>query len=149
MNDIIAIDIPKSFKFSMTVENQLTHFFDKFNIERRLIDDETYRDLHNTYIDIDGCDVSSMLNNSIAATNFIVLAFRIVGATRGGIYLRELHRSTKIINNDIITSIEYEIFYVEFIENTCFKKFKAYSPDIISQTEKEIYGKKIIINIYK
>ena len=146
MKDKMIINIPKSFDFSIQIENEITKFFENYNIEYHTICDETFRELHKTVIELDKVDIEQMINNN---DGYIVLQFRIIGATRGGIYIKELERSINMDNNEIIISITYQILYVEFIETTCFTTFNVYSRNIINATEKELTGKNIIINIYK
>ena len=78
-----------------------------------------------------------------------VLAFRIVGATRGGIHLKEIEREEKYELGEMIYSIHYTITEIEFIESTCFETFKVYSNNIIEDSNRELLGKDIIINIHK
>ena len=139
MNNI-KINIPADLCGSIEIYNELTNFLDRYNIVLPIGDD--YRELVKTYIHIDNLDVKELLYN---LNNFHVLSFRIPGATRGGIRIKEVNRTQESNKDNII--IEYEIVDIEFIEETCFTIFKAYTPDVVNASKKEIIGTKLIINI--
>lgn len=147
MKDII-IELPKMTNFITEVHNELTEFLDQYNIIlSKLPKDDIYRDLHKTYIYIDHTDIFDLL--SIRNNQMQTLAFRIIGATRGGIYIRELNRTGISDGKETITRIEYEIIKIEFIPSTCFECLKAYSKDVINASNNKLIGTKIIIDIHQ
>jgi hypothetical protein len=137
----IHIEIPNDSKFSHEIRNELTEFIDKYRIYKNIPKDE-YKDLFTTYIHIDNTDVYDLLHNK---NDISILAFRIPGATRGGIYIRQINRT----DTDIDINIECEIMKVSFCEDTCFKIFKTYSRKVVDATNNMVLGTKILLTIKK
>lgn len=142
MSKYTKIELQKDTKYVFELRNEITDFLDKYNISSP--EDDDYRDIHKTYISIFNSDISEFINND---NDVQVLSFRIVGATRGGIYLKELHRDSLIVNNNPTISIHYEIKNIEFCNSTCFECFKAYKKDVVADSNKKFRGKELIINI--
>ena len=142
MENTIIMELPNAPKISLEVRNELTNFLDRYNISLLLMDDDVYRDLHKTYIYIDKYDIRFLLNN---IDLFYVLSFRTPGATRGGIHIREIERNKDKETN--ITTIEYEITNISFIESSCFRILKTYRREVIEASKNKFIGSKLIIKI--
>lgn len=143
MLDHIKIEVPRCIKYNIEIRNELTKFIDQFNIHLTNNPNEKYSKLYDTYIHLDKSDIANLLNDRI-----VVLSFRIVGATRGGIYLHEIKRRGSTFHEDISHDIEidYEIFDIEFIESTCFDVFEVYDRKILKTSKNELIGTNVTIS---
>ncbi len=141
MKNTITIEIPKGMTH-IEIRNKITKFFDQYSIS---FTGDKFNEWHSTYISLFDFDINDLLLNRYEP----ILAFRIVGATRGGIHLKEVKREGQYASGEMIYSIHYIITEIEFIESTCFESFKVYSRDIIEDSKRELLGKDIIINIHK
>ena len=146
MDKHIIIEIPAEFDFWLEIRNELTKVLDKYRI-KELTDRMSYYDeLLSTYIHIDELDIGDLLEIK-EPDECRYLAFRLVGATRGAFLLKEIKRTD--IPDDNIIKIDYTVTSVEFIESTCFGKLKAYTDNIIKESNDEIIGTNITISINK
>ena len=141
MDSYTIINIPEGLKYYGEIKNEITHYLDRFNLT--FPKDEDYRDVHRTYI--------SLFNNEIAELIDEVgthdLSFRIVGATRGAIFINEISREMNTIDDHIQYTIVYEIKNIEFFEDVCFGTLKAYKREVIEKSNKKFRGNKLIMNI--
>lgn len=144
IHDII-IEIPKTFGYCLEIRNKLTEFLDTFKIENEETDSK-YSKLLSTHIYIDKLNMYEYIKLDKYDKH---LSLRMMGSTRGCLYIQEIERNIDHINPyETNISIEYVISDIKFIEDTCFGKLKVYNEDIVKSSKKELIGTKIIMNIH-
>ena len=133
MNDNIIIEIPMNFNYAVEIKNEIKKFIDRYRVDEfndeRLKD---YRDVFETYIAIDRCNIEDLLAN----TQLYFLSFRVPGATRGKIELQRICDDQN--NNYTNTEYLYRIVDIHFIDETCFtRSFHVYDRSVINAVKSE------------